>query len=82
MQALKPRTADEAVGRWPGILQSLGLDPSFLNKKHGPCPICSGKDRYRFDDKGGRGTWICSHCGSGDGFKLLQGVLGWSPPSA
>ena len=78
MQALKPRTADEAVGRWPGILQSLGLDPSFLSKKHGPCPICSGKDRYRFDDKGGRGTWICSHCGSGDGFKLLQGVLGWS----
>jgi putative DNA primase/helicase len=78
MQALKPRTADEAVGRWPGILHSLGLDPSFLNKKHGPCPICSGKDRYRFDDKGGRGTWICSHCGSGDGFKLLQGVLGWS----
>jgi putative DNA primase/helicase len=78
MQALKPRTADEAVGRWPGILQSLGLDPAFLNKKHGPCPICSGKDRYRFDDKGGRGTWICSHCGSGDGFKLLQGVLGWS----
>lgn len=78
MQALKPRTADEAVGRWPGILQSLGLDPAFLNNKHGPCPICSGKDRYRFDDKGGRGTWICSHCGSGDGFKLLQGVLGWS----
>lgn len=78
MQALKPRTANEAVGRWPGILQSLGLDPAFLSKKHGPCPICSGKDRYRFDDKGGRGTWICSHCGSGDGFKLLQGVLGWS----
>jgi putative DNA primase/helicase len=78
MQALKPRTADEAIGRWPGILQSLGVAPAFLNKKHGPCPICSGKDRYRFDDKGGRGTWICSHCGSGDGFKLLQGVLGWS----
>lgn len=78
MHALKPRTADEAVGRWPGILQSLGVDPAFLNNKHGPCPICSGTDRYRFDDKGGRGTWICSHCGSGDGFKLLQGVLGWS----
>lgn len=78
MQALKTRTADEAVGRWPGILQSLGIEPAFLNKKHGPCPICSGKDRYRFDDKAGRGTWICSHCGSGDGFKLLQGVHGWS----
>ena len=78
MQALKPRTADEAVGRWPGILQSLGVDPSFLRKKHGPCPICEGKDRYRFDDKEGRGTWICSHCGSGDGFRLLQHLKGWS----
>jgi putative DNA primase/helicase len=78
MHALKPRTADVAVGRWPGILQSLGVDPAYLGKKHGPCPICGGKDRYRLDDKDGRGTWICSHCGSGDGFKLLQGVFGWS----
>ena len=43
MQALKPRTADEAVGRWPGILQSLGVDAAFLSKKHGPCPICSAR---------------------------------------
>lgn len=78
MQALKPRTADEAVGRWPGILATLGIDQSFLQNKHGPCPICAGKDRYRFDDKGGRGTFICSHCGSGDGFRLLQEVLGMS----
>lgn len=78
MQALKTRTADEAVGRWPGILQQLGIDPAYLSKKHGPCPICAGKDRYRFDDKAGRGTWICSHCGSGDGFQLLQRVVGWS----
>jgi putative DNA primase/helicase len=40
--------------------------------------MCAGIDRYRFDDKNGRGTFICSHCGSGDGFKLLQGVLGLS----
>ncbi|GAB3389179.1 DUF7146 domain-containing protein [Massilia agri] len=78
MQGVKTRTADEAVGRWPGILQQLGVDPAFLGKKHGPCPICAGKDRYRFDDKAGRGTWICSHCGSGDGFQLLQKVMGWS----
>lgn len=78
MRIAKPRTADEATGRWPGILQSLGVAPAFLSKKHGPCPICAGKDRYRFDDKAGRGTWICSHCGSGDGFKLLQQILGWS----
>lgn len=78
MHAYKPRTADEAVGRWPGILATLGIDQRFLQNKHGPCPICNGTDRYRFDDKDGRGTFICSHCGSGDGFKLLQAVLGWS----
>jgi len=78
MQALRTSTAERATGRWPGILQSLGIDPAFLAKKHGPCPICAGKDRYRFDDKEGRGTWYCSRCGSGDGFRLLQGVLGWT----
>ena len=77
MQQLKPRTADEAIGRWPGILQTLGIDSQYLRNKHGACPACQGKDRYRFDDKEGRGTWYCSHCGSGDGFKLLQRVYGW-----
>jgi putative DNA primase/helicase len=78
VQMLKPRTVDEAVGRWPGILQSLGIESRYLSKKHGPCPVCQGKDRYRFDDKNGRGTWICSHCGAGDGFALLRKVFGWS----
>lgn len=78
MQQLKTRTADEAVGRWPGILQTLGIDPQYLRDKHGPCPVCQGTDRYRFDDKDGRGTWICSHCGSGDGFGLLRKIFGWS----
>jgi putative DNA primase/helicase len=77
MQPIKNRTADDAVGRWPGILQALGVDHQFLQNKHGPCPVCGGKDRYRFDDKDGRGTWICSHCGSGDGLALLQHVFGW-----
>jgi putative DNA primase/helicase len=74
----RTRTADEAVGRWPGILRALGLGEQFLSKKHGPCPMCQGTDRYRFDDKDGRGTWICSHCGAGDGFELLAGVYGWN----
>ena len=82
MQALKRRTQDEAIGRWPGILQALGVDQRFLANKHGPCPSCEGTDRYRFDDKEGRGTWICSHCGSGDGFELLRKVFGWSFPDA
>lgn len=78
MQPAKTRTADDAIGRWPGILQALGVDPRYLCDKHGPCPVCEGKDRYRFDDKAGRGTWFCSHCGAGDGFGLLQRVFGWS----
>jgi putative DNA primase/helicase len=77
MQPLKTRTAEDAVGRWPGILQALGIDPQYLRNKHSACPVCGGKDRYRFDDKEGRGTWFCSHCGSGDGFKLLQRMYGW-----
>lgn len=70
-------TATGAIGRWPGILQSFGVDPKHLKNKHGPCPVCNGIDRFRFDDKGGKGTWFCSHCGSGDGFTLLSNLFGW-----
>lgn len=73
----RTRTAYEAVGRWPGILQTLGIDPKHLCNRHGPCPVCGGKDRFRFDDKDGRGTWFCSQCGSGDGFTLLAKLHGW-----
>lgn len=82
MQPLKRRTKDEAIGKWPGILNALGVDKQFLNKNHGPCPSCQGRDRYRFDDKAGSGSWICSHCGSGDGFGLLNLVFGWDFPEA
>src|SRR4029077_5466406 len=33
-------------------------------------------DRFRFDDVDGRGTWICSQCGAGDGFALAMLVTG------
>ena len=72
------KTADAAAGRWHGILSSLGIDPSYLTGRHGPCPICGeGRDRFRFDDKEGRGTYFCSQCGSGDGFTLLMNFNGW-----
>ena len=68
-----------ATGRWPNILAHFGIAESFLTGKHGPCPICGGKDRFRFDNKEGRGTWICSQsCGAGDGFRLLELIKGWS----
>lgn len=67
-----------AVGRWYGILSALGVSADYLRNKHGPCPICrAGKDRYRWDNKEGRGTFYCSNCGSGDGFGLLKLLKGW-----
>lgn len=63
---------DEALDRWPELLEAAGIDPSFLRKQHGPCPCCGGKDRFRFDNKGGMGTFFCSFCGAGDGMKLLM----------
>ena len=69
---------DLARGRWRELLPSLGVESKFLTGKHCPCPICGGKDRFRFDDKEGLGTYFCSQCGSGDGFMLVQKISGRS----
>jgi putative DNA primase/helicase len=66
-----------ATGRWGYILPALGIDERFMRNRHGPCPMCGGKDRFRYDDKQGRGTWICNNCGAGDGYALLQAFHGW-----
>lgn len=68
---------DRARGRWLGILPALGIEESFLTGKHGPCPLCGGKDRWRWDNKEGRGTWICSQCGAGDGIALVMQKNRW-----
>ena len=72
MERLDVRTV--ARGRWRGILLGLGMDERTLSGKHGPCPLCGGRDRFRFDDKGGKGTYFCSGCGAGDGVKLAMGL--------
>ena len=71
------KTVDAARGKWAGILEALGVDPKYLRNVHGACPICGGKDRFRFDDKDGDGTFYCSGCGAGSGFTLLQRLHGW-----
>lgn len=76
------KISEAVIGKWPAILTQLGIDESFLNGKHGPCPSCGGKDRWRFDDKDGKGTYYCTNCGSGGGFKLLELVFGWPFPTA
>lgn len=64
--------------RWEEILFQLGINLPGLNK-HGPCPCCGGKDRFRFDDKDGRVTWFCNQCGNGDGLDLVVKVKKCNP---
>ena len=78
MSALKPKTSELAVGKWPGILVALGVDEKFTSRKHGACPFCGGTDRFRFDDKNGSGSFFCSQCGAGSGFEFLIRLYGWS----
>ncbi|MGL6532405.1 primase-helicase zinc-binding domain-containing protein [Aeromonas caviae] len=67
-----------ANGHWPEVLASLGVVVP-PRKQHGPCPVCGGRDRFRFDDKGGDGRWICGQGGcdkAGDGLDLVVRVTG------
>ena len=68
---------DVARGRWDYLLPAFGIGPEFLTGRHGPCPLCGeGKDRFRFDNKQGEGTWFCSQCGPGDGVSLVMKFCG------
>lgn len=59
---------ERARGRWRDILLALAVTSAKeLNGKHGPCPFCAGKDRFRYEDHQGSGSWICTHCTSDRG---------------
>lgn len=72
------KIAERAQGRWRTLLPRLGVDSKVLSGKNQPCPGCGGVDRFRFDDRQGKGDYYCNRCGAGDGFKLLGLVKGWS----
>src|SRR4030042_132709 len=68
---------EKAKGRWFGIMQALGIQVG--DGGHTGCPICGpgqNKHRFRFSEKEGNGVWICTQCQGGDGFSLVQKVLG------
>jgi len=70
-----PNITRQAVNQWHYIFHVLGIEVPDNPKTHALCPACGGKDRFRFDDLDGRGTWICNQCGAGDGFALIRNVF-------
>jgi hypothetical protein len=70
-----------ARGRWRDVLGRFGVKVELLSAGHGPCPGCGGRDRFRFDDQDGDGTFICSQGGggnlAGNGLALMVHCTGW-----
>ncbi|MGT2460274.1 DUF7146 domain-containing protein (plasmid) [Cupriavidus basilensis] len=67
---------------WVKVLTRAQLDVSYLTKRQGPCPLCGGKTRFRFDNKDDAGTYFCNHCGAGNGYTLLRAFTGMSDREA
>jgi putative DNA primase/helicase len=74
-------TIERARNRWREILPQLGVENRFLVKRQGPCPMCGGKSRFRFDDKDD-GWFYCNQCGPGPGIVLLRKMHGWDHATA
>lgn len=68
--------SDRAKGRWRSILPLAGVDSKFLTGKHGPCPMCGGRDRFRWTNHKDSGAYYCSACGHGTGIDLVMSVNG------
>jgi putative DNA primase/helicase len=75
-------TVERTRHRWREILPLFGIETRFLTNKHGPCPLCGGKDRFRFDDKDGSGSYYCNQCGAGVGIILIRKLKGWDYATA
>ena len=76
MAMTPPPLHERARGRWHGILPAIGISEKFLKRKNGPCPMCGGKDRWRFTDIDGKGTWFCNQCYGGSGVDLVMKFTG------
>ncbi len=61
-----------AANNWVSVWGSIGIEVPHSGR-HGSCPHCGGTDRFRtFRNEADRGTWICTHCGTGDGLDLVK----------
>jgi putative DNA primase/helicase len=71
---------------WLALFRRYGIPESSLTGNGAPCPDlnCGGTDRFTYDNKRGRGDWVCRGCGTngkaaaGDGLQLICKVTGMS----
>jgi putative DNA primase/helicase len=69
--------------QWVTLLLKYGVPQSSLTGRSGSCPVCGGNDRFTYDNKRGRGDWVCRKCNNGDpkagdGFELICKLTGMS----
>jgi len=74
---LRQKAKRLARGKWPGILEELGVPVKFLTGRHTECPFCGGKDRFRFSDIEGTGGFFCNQCSKGNGMDFLMRFFDW-----
>jgi len=78
---LKTQVKTAAHGNWQSIISSIsGIDTTVLNGKHHPCPLCLGKDRFRFLNYEDTGGAMCNQCSPsmGDGIAVIQWLCNMS----
>lgn len=67
----------KSVGNYQPIIQAItNLPDTVFNKKGQPCPMCGGKDRFRYTDRSGEGAYVCRGCGGGSGIDLIMKSTG------
>ncbi|MEK6294691.1 MAG: primase-helicase zinc-binding domain-containing protein [Paraburkholderia tropica] len=64
---------------WISTLMSYGIPADYLTGRATACPVCGGDDRFTYDNKHGRGDWVCRQCNggdpmAGDGLQLITRV--------
>ena len=80
-----PQVKSSAAGNWHAIFTAFvsSYDHKLFEKagrKHGPCPLCGGTDRFQFfKDAQTSGGSNCRHCGAKpDGFDLVAKANDWT----
>lgn len=71
-----------AEGMWQPIIQALvSVDDKVFNRKHQACPLCGGKDRFRYEPKY-EFPFLCNNCGPKTTLQFLMDLSGMDFPTA